>query len=238
MTINQLSVGTVAILLNLLAHSPPVIAHGEDDPLLYSLNIDQLEQRWGDETLAVLEADAWVGYDLHKIKVKTDIEYQNQAHLSQEWQFLYSRGLSPYWNLDLAIRHDNQPKPERNWAVIGVQGVAPYFIDVDSTLFFDKSGRSAWRLQLEYEWLLRQRWALIPKFTLNVFSYTDNATGSGSGVTDTEIGLRLAYELRRELVPYIGINWENKWGKTADFAKDEGEQTRTTQLVIGIHAWL
>ena len=58
--------------------------------------------------------------------------------------------------------------------------------------------------------------------------------GIGSGLSDMELGLRLRYEIRREFAPYIGVNWTQKIGRTADFAKDEGEETSDVQLVAGI----
>jgi copper resistance protein B len=52
-----------------------------------------------------------------------------------------------------------------------------------------------------------------------------------------ELGLRLRYEIRREFAPYIGVNWSKSFGKTADFAKNEGEDTSDVQFVLGIRAW-
>ncbi|WP_139786963.1 copper resistance protein B, partial [Klebsiella pneumoniae] len=30
--------------------------------------------------------------------------------------------------------------------------------------------------------------------------------------TDTELGLRLRYEIRREFAPYIGVSWNQLYG--------------------------
>ncbi len=78
---------------------------------------------------------------------------------------------------------------------------------------------------------------LSPEFELNVHGKDDEETGVGSGLSDMELGLRLRYEIRREFAPYIGINWEKKFGNTADFAEEEGEATDDLQFVVGIRAW-
>jgi copper resistance protein B len=52
-----------------------------------------------------------------------------------------------------------------------------------------------------------------------------------------ELGLRLRYEIVREFAPYIGVSWERKVGKTADFARDEGEDVDSLAFVTGIRFW-
>ena len=45
------------------------------------------------------------------------------------------------------------------------------------------------------------------------------------------------YVLRREFMPYIGVNWTKKFANTADFARDEGEESSDVQFVLGFRAW-
>ena len=59
----------------------------------------------------------------------------------------------------------------------------------------------------------------------------------GSGVNNTETGLRLRYEIRREFAPYTGVSWTRFYGDTADLKEAEGEDDSTVFLVVGIHAW-
>lgn len=227
----------IYILLIASFMSSNVIAGANDDPLLFMVNIDQLEKREGDEDPFVLEAEAWIGYDVNKLWIKTEVEHVEGENEEVELQLLYSRAISSFWNLELGFRRDFKPEPERNWGVISFHGLAPYYLDIDSALFIGESGRTALRFEVEYELMLTQRWVLIPELEANFFGKTDEETETGSGLASSEIGLRLAYEIRREIAPYIGVNWERKYGKTADFAKSEGESTTDTQFVIGIHAW-
>jgi copper resistance protein B len=154
-----------------------------------------------------------------------------------ELQLLYSKAISPFWNFQLGARRDFKPEPERNWGVIGFQGIAPYYVEIDTALFIGESGRTSLRVESEYEFMLTQRLVLIPEFELNIFGEDDQETGASSGLSNSEVGLRLAYEIRREFSPYIGVNWENKYGTTANFAEDEGGTTNDTQFVIGFSAW-
>lgn len=210
----------------------------DDDPLLGKVMICQFESRLADGSdPIVLEAQAWLGKDLNKIWFKVDVERVDSETEEAEIQTLYSRAVSAFWDLQAGWRHDSKPEPGRDWAVIGVQGLAPYFFELDAAIFIGDKGRTAARLEAEYEVLFTQRLILTPEIKINVHGKNDVATGVGSGLSDVEFGLRLRYEIRREFAPYIGINWERAYGNTADFAREEGHDVSETNLVIGIRAW-
>jgi len=139
--------------------------------------------------------------------------------------------------VQFGLRQDFQPSPSRSWVVFGFQGLAPYFFEVDTALFIGESGRTALRLEAEYELLFTQRLILTPEVEINFYGQNDRDLGLGSGLSDLEAGLRLRYEVRREFAPYIGVNWNKSFGNTADFARDEGEDTDDFQWVIGLRAW-
>jgi copper resistance protein B len=185
----------------------------------------------------VWDADAWVGRDLHKLWMKTEGEYTDGATEGAFGEFLYSRAIAPYWDLQAGWRHDFRPRPARDWFALGLKGLAPYWFEVDATLYAGGNGGIAGRLDAEYELLFTQRLILAPELELSVYGQDDPSRGIGSGVSDLELGLRLRYEIRREIAPYVGINWEKKFGRTADFARDEGEPTDDLQFVAGIRAW-
>ncbi|MBD2859414.1 copper resistance protein B [Spongiibacter sp. KMU-158] len=213
-----------------------VQAMGEDDPLLVMGKLDQFEIRdtEGDNP-RVLAGELWAGYDLSKLWLKLDAERVGGETEELEVQALYSRAISAFWNIQLGARFDDKPEPRRKWAVIGVQGLAPYFFDIDAALFFGEGGQVGLRLETEYEWMLTQRLVLSPDIEINLYGKNDPATEIGSGLADVEVGLRLRYEIRREFAPYIGVNWQKKYGKTADYAA--GGDIEDAQVVIGVSAW-
>ncbi len=227
-------------LLVLILTVPALSFAGEmnDDPVLTMLTIDQLEIRTsnGNNPL-VWEVDGWIGKDLHKLWIKTDGEYVDSDTEEIELQALYSRAIAPFWDLQIGWRRDIRPTPERDWLAIGLQGLAPYYFDIDTSLFFGSNGRSAARLQAEYEIMLTQRLVLVPDIELNLYGKSDPDTGTGSGLSDIEAGLRLRYEMRREFAPYIGVNWSRLFGRAADFARSEGSDIKDTQFVTGVRVW-
>ncbi len=154
-----------------------------------------------------------------------------------ELQFLYSKAIAKYWDLQFGVRHDFEPSPSQSWAVIGVQGLAPYFFETDVAFFVGESGRTALRFESEYELLLTQRLILTPDIEVNVYGQDDAEVGIGSGLSDVEVGFRVRYEIRREFAPYIGVNWSKLFGNTKDFARIAGESTSEAQLVIGLRMW-
>ncbi len=213
-------------------------AGAADDPLLSKVMLDQLEVRDSDgDNVLAWDAQAWIGKDLEKLWIKTEGEREGGATEEAELQALYSKAVSTYWDFQVGVRHDFQPTPSRSWAVVGFQGLAPYFFEVDTALFIGESGRTALRLEAEYELLFTQRLILTPEIEVNFYGQNDANTGVGSGLSDVELGLRLRYEIRREFAPYIGVNWFKKFGNSADFARSAGQDIDDTQFVIGIRAW-
>ena len=229
---------TLCGMAALMLLSTTTQAASKDDPILAKVMINQLEARSTDgPDPRVLEAQAWIGQDLNKLWLKADVEYVDGSTEEAEIQALYSRAIAPYWDFQVGWRHDSRPKPNRDWLAIGFEGLAPYWFEIDAAAFIGESGRVGARLEAEYEVMFTQRWVLSPELKINLHTKNDEATGTGSGLSDTELGLRLRYEIRREFAPYIGVNWVKKYGNTADFARDEGEDTDDVQFVAGVRAW-
>jgi copper resistance protein B len=214
------------------------IAGGPDDPILAKVMIDQFEYRAteGPDPL-ILEADAWIGKDLHKAWFKVDAERVNNELEELEVQALYSRAVAPFWDLQVGIRHDARPRPTRTWAALGFKGLAPYWFEVDAAAFVNKEGQVNLRASAEYEWMFTQQIALAPELEFNAYSKDDPDHEIGAGLSDMQAGIRLRYEIKREFAPYIGVNWNRKLGETADIARSSGEDIDDVQFVVGIHAW-
>ncbi len=224
------------LLLVLLA--VPVYGGMEDDPLLAKLMVDQLEYRFGDgDNPLAWDAQGWIGKDLNKLWIRSEGEYLHDQIDETELQLLYSRAIAPFWEAQIGWRGDLEPNPTRNWLALELEGLAPYFFDVEASVFLGENGRTAARLKLEYEFLFTQKLILVPEFEVNLYGKDDPAVGIGSGFSDMEAGLRLRYEIRREFAPYIGVNWLHLFGDTADYAAEEGNDTDTVQFLVGIRTW-
>tara|TARA_R110001599_G_scaffold353781_1_gene597603 strand:- start:9984 stop:10205 length:222 start_codon:yes stop_codon:yes gene_type:complete len=72
---------------------------------------------------------------------------------------------------------------------------------------------------------------------LNAAAQSVKELGIGSGINNTEMGLRLRYEIRREFAPYVGVSWTRFYGDTADLKAAEGTDSSTVFFVAGIRVW-
>jgi len=177
-----------------------------EDEWLSFVQADRLEfQAEHDEWLWDLQG--WFGGDLNKFWWKTEGHIDGGNTESAELQFLYSKAISPYFDLQIGIRHDVEPDPSINYAVIGIQGLAPQWFEIDAAAFISDEGDVSARFETEYDLLLTQRLVLQPRFELNV----------GELERTTDLDLRLRYEIRRKIAPYIGINWHNDFEGADDF---------------------
>ncbi|MCW8830932.1 MAG: copper resistance protein B [Gammaproteobacteria bacterium] len=211
----------------------------DDDPLLYKVSIDQLEKRYSSNHSdpLILEADAWIGKDINKLWLKADAEKVDGELEELELQVLYRRAVDAYWDFTVGWKHNSKPRPKSDWLALGFTGLAPYWFEVDAAVYIADDGQTNLNLNLEYEWMLTQQWVLSPEAEINLYSKDDDATEIGAGLSSSQLGLRLKYEIYRELAPYIGINWNQKFGGTADHARSTGETSSDTQFVIGLSAW-
>ena len=226
------------LILVLFFTGADALAMGDDDPLLTKVMFDRLEVGLdNNDTPQWLEAKAWAGYDLNKLWLKSEVEREDSETGSADLELLYGRAISPYWDFQLGWKHDFQPRPTRDWLAIGFQGLAPYFFEIDSTLYLSSSRRSSLELEAEYEMLLTQRLILSPRAEVVINGHNDSRTGTGSGFSTLEAGIRLRYEFYREFAPYLGVHWERAYGNTADLRREEHEKTSEVHVVIGIRAW-
>jgi copper resistance protein B len=154
-----------------------------------------------------------------------------------ELQALYSRASSPYFNLQTGVRQDFNKGPSRTDAVLGIQGLAPQWFEVDAAAFVSNHGDLTARLETEYELFLTQRLILQPRLELDAAAQDIPALGIGSGLGTAELGLRLRYEIRREIAPYVGIAWQRDIGETADHTRAAGERVQHTAFVAGLRLW-
>ena len=225
----------------LLIVSVPIVAFAagnNDNPVLSRIIIDHLEVHNSDShSPLVLKGQGWIGQDLNKFWFKVETESEAGDIEEAEVQALYSRALTPYWDIQMGMRWDIEPSPTRGWAMIGLQGLAPYFFQVETALFVGESGDTAIRFEAEYELLFTQRLILSPQIEMNLYGQNNMDLGVGSGLSDLHAGLRLRYEIDRQLAPYIGMTWAKRFGNSAEFAHSAGEKTDELQLLLGISAW-
>jgi copper resistance protein B len=184
------------------------------------------------------DGEGWFGGDIHRLVVKTEGEATvGRPAEAAEVQALYARAVGPYWNLQAGVRQDLGRGPKRTYATIGVEGLAPYWFDVEGALFLSDRGDLLGRVEAWYDQRITQRLIAQPRVEVNVAAQDMLASGIGSGLSSAELGLRLRYEIRREFAPYVGLSWERRYGDTARSARMRGEDSGGFAMVAGIRAW-
>lgn len=205
---------------------------------------DQMEYRANNAGNNSLRYDmqGWRGTDYNKawLKLEGDDERQTKTG-SLELQTLYSHAVSAFWDVQVGARYDRLYSPntvnDRFLAVIGFQGLAPYWFDLEPALFVSDKGDVSARITGTYDLLFTQRLILQPRLEMNV-AFTDVPQfGIGKGVNDMQLGMRLRYEITRKFAPYVGIAQQRKLGNTASFASTGGEAINNRSLIVGLRWW-
>lgn len=183
------------------------------------------------------EGQAWYGGDINRFVATSEGEGTRRDGLdSAELQALYSRAVSRYFDLQAGVRQDFAPH-SRTYLTVGTQGLAPYWFDVAAALFVSDRGEVLGRLESSYDLRLTQRVVLQPRAEFNLAAQDTAQTRTGSGLSDAALDLRLRYEIRHEFAPYIGVSYQRRFGKTADYARLAGEVAESTSFVVGLRAW-
>lgn len=210
-----------------------------DEHTFASLRAETLERRLtrgGDDSTAY-DLQAWYGttYDRAVLKAEGDIARGKLEDASTE--LLWGHAIAPYWDTQLGLRVDNGEGPSRQWLAFGVQGLAPYWFELEATAYVGSGGRTALRLKGSYELLLTQRLILEPRAEWQFFGKDDPDRDIGRGVADASVGLRLRYEISRQFAPYIGVERAGSFGQTARQMRAEGDRAQQTRWVAGVRIW-
>jgi copper resistance protein B len=218
----------------------------EDSPIRSFVLIDQFEHssaryapRRGGDALR-FNALGWIGGDYNRLWFNTEGTKPYSGKLEDfDVQVLYGRLVAPFWDLQAGLRYARPVSgaPSRNAAVFGIQGLAPYRYEVQAAAFVSERGEVSARAELEYELWLAQRWVLQPRFATNVAVQKVEAQGIGRGLNNVELGMRLRYEIKRELAPYVGVSWQSRYGGTAQLARERGESVGGWSVVVGARLW-
>jgi copper resistance protein B len=207
----------------------------DDNANFGMVKLDQFEHALDGSSVA-WEGDAWYGGDIDKVWLRSEGERESGS-TSARTELFWDHAFAPFWDWQLGARADSGAGPSRQWLALGVQGLAPYWFDLQATAYVGERGRSALRLRAEYEVLITQRLVLQPETEANIYGKSDPRRDIGSGLSNVSVGLRLRYEIRREFAPYVGIVWRQRFGQPGDFARAAGHSPFDTQIVAGLRIW-
>ncbi len=208
-----------------------------DEHAFWSVLGDRLEYQ-EDSDSTVYDIQAWYGTTYNRFVIKAEGDIADGTLEESSTDLLWGHALNAYFDTQLGVRLDqyNEGK-DRQWLAIGMQGLAPYWFELDVTAYVGDDGRTALSAEAEYELLLTQRLILQPRAELNLYGKDDLDNRLGSGLSDLALGLRLRYEFSRQFSPYIGVEWTDTYGDTADYRRAAGQDTSGTQFVAGLRFW-
>jgi len=210
-----------------------------DDAATFAMiKMDRLEYfDSGSSSGASWNGAAWIGGDFDKLLLRSEGETTHGDLENADAELLWDHAVAAFWDTTLGVRQDFGQGAHRTWAAFGTRGLAPYWFEVNATAYVGDAGRTALRIEADYDLSLTQRLILQPRFELNAYGKDDPAANIGSGLSDAEFGLRLRYEIRREFAPYIGVERSRLFGRSANFAHDDGRGADDTEWVVGLRIW-
>ncbi|WP_228160658.1 MULTISPECIES: copper resistance protein B [Marinobacter] len=223
----------------------PVVA-AEPDPhtarYFWGIQFEEFEYRYSDsdEEVASWDGDAFYGTDELKLRWLGKGEYgiDERAYETLENQLVLQTPISDFFDAKAGVRVDTPEGPDRTYGVLGIAGLAPYWFEIDASLYFGEGGQAMTELDVEYEWLLTNRWIVNMGLDATYAFSEDRAIGIGRGLSSTELGLRLSYDLiDRTLSPYVGVVHEKAYGDTRDLAREDAESTEEWYAVAGVR-WM
>lgn len=218
---------------------PDVHGHKiHDSSVNYFLLADQLEwQKNNDPVGFNWDVSGWIGGDIDRLWIRSEGETSDGKAESAEVQALWGHAITPWWDVVAGARQDFRPGKPQTWLAAGLQGMALYNFETELTAFAGEKGRTALRLEADYDVLLTNRLILQPSFEASIYGKDDEARETGKGLSSTELSLRLRYEVKREFAPYVGVSWSQLYGNTADMAAREEEKDNEVRFLLGARMW-
>lgn len=181
------------------------------------------------------EAQAWFGGDIDRFVIDSNGEGSlGEAAERIELDAYWRHAIGPWFNMQAGLRHDFRPgDPQRSYALIGVEGLAPYMIETQGQIMVSEKGDVHARASASYEQRITRSLMVEPEAEVN-FAFQDvPELQVGAGFESLGLSARLLYDRNRSFAPYLGVNWERSLGKTARWSDDDISQVSAT---IGVRA--
>ena len=186
----------------------------------------------------------WRGGDTHRFWFKSEGEQSGSLQNGGigDIQALYGRMISPFFDLQVGLELDgiwggSNHSASRVRGVLSLQGLVPYSFDVEPILFISQTGDISFRFTAFREFLITQRMILQFRLETNAAVQSVERFGIGSGFNDLTLGMRIRYELSREIAPYLGMTWSALLNDRSNFEKQAGPDVQGVAFVAGVRAW-
>lgn len=222
-------------------HVPAGVSRLElaDQHAFWALQVNRLERAWARRRsdFTAYDLQGRFGRDFDHLVLKAEGEVAGGKLQASRTELLWGHAIVAYWDTRLGVRFDQGEGRSRPWLAFGVQGLAPYWFELEATAYVGSGGRTALRLEAEYDWRLTQKLILQPKTEWNFHGQDDRANAIGKGLGSASASLRLRYEITRQIAPYVGVEWQHAFSRTADLLRASGARATQTRWVAGLSFW-
>jgi len=215
-------------------HDNAAHLHGNRTTSFSSFEADYSRQSGSD--VVNWDGEGWIGGDSHKFWWKTEGEHANDGFQTAEFQALYSRNIWSFFDAQAGIRFDVEPD-SRGYAVIGIQGLAPYLLETELHAFIGFKGDVSIRYRQSFDIRLSNRFIIEPHLETDLYLTDAPERRVGSGFSSIETGVQARYEITRKFAPTLAVVYESKLGKTARLARADGEETGGWSVRGGVRFW-
>jgi copper resistance protein B len=222
-----------------MAEAREVLRREHGDLPAYKVFFDRIETRVRDGRDSYLvEGQAWYGGDIDKVWLKTEVEGEwGEGVEGAEVQGLWSHAIDPWFDLQAGVRYDVRRGPDRGHLVLGIQGLAPYWWEVDGAVFLSNKGEITARAEAEYDLRITQKLILQPRVEIDLSLQGIPKLQIGAGLTSASIGARLRYQVTPLFSPYVGVEYERAFGDTRRFLREDGDDPGGFNLLAGVRIW-
>ena len=122
--------------------SMPSGSEHETAPMYYFFRANRLDYGASQAgARASWDIDVRVGTDENRLMLKTEGQYVRGKGENAEVQLLYDRPITEFFDFQIGVRQLFVPVG-RTYLAVGVQGMLPWFIDTDATLFVSSKGQA------------------------------------------------------------------------------------------------
>lgn len=186
------------------------------------------------------DIEGWYGGDYNRFWYKSEGERNTafKADYDIDLQLLYGRLIHPFYDLQVGARFETQTfrgaNVTRLQAVVGLEGLLPYFFELESAIFIDPKGNVSGRASLTKDFLFTNRWIMQARFETNAAIQKVERFTTGKGLNNIETGLRLRYEFSRRFAPYIGVTFDRSFFETARLVQQEGGDPSQIRFATGV----
>lgn len=215
------------------------LAAGHGGMTSHKLLLDRLEAQLHDgKDGYAWSADFWYGGDTDRLWIKSEGGGALGGDLdSVEVQGLWSHAIDPWFDLQVGVRQDFAAGPDRTHLVLGMEGLAPYWFDVEAAAFLSSKGDLTVRMEGDYDLRITQKLIFQPRAEVNLAAQDVPELSIGSGFSTAEIGARLRYELQPRFAPYVGIEYQRAFGDTREFRRARGDDEGGWSFLAGLRGW-